>query len=192
MPAPFVDPLCIMLVAVAASTSLVALYLINAAKGRKDLSSFALPGAVIGAFDFISGFFMSFVWPFPGPLSAYNMLFGDPMLFLGIIMLAGSLMVYKNMKPNIVSLFGFFIGIYLFVETYGIVSLGLEKGSDLYMALGFYLFAALSSIFSPIVYLDPKKNRSAYYFLAALLIITAFFSIAIGSIGIYGHLASPP
>ena len=126
MPAPFVDPLCIMLVAVAASTSLVALYLINAAKGRKDLSSFALPGAVIGAFDFISGFFMSFVWPFPGPLSAYNMLFGDPMLFLGIIMLAGSLMVYKNMKPNIVSLFGFFIGIYLFVETYGIVSLGLE------------------------------------------------------------------
>ncbi len=193
MSAPFVDPLTIMLVAVAASTSLIALYLIEAAKGSKSLSNIAVPGMVIGFFDFASGFLMSFAWPFPGALSAYNMLFGDPMLFLGIIMIAGSYMLYRNIKPNIVSIFGFFLGIYLFVETYAIYALGLERGVDLYTALGLYFFSALAALLSPLVYINTKKNGyGAYYFLAALLIIAAFFAMLIGGVGIYGHLVSPP
>ncbi|MGC8652239.1 MAG: DUF981 family protein [Candidatus Micrarchaeia archaeon] len=193
MPAPFVDPLTIMLVAVATSTSLLALYLIGAARGKRVFADIAIPGIVVGFFDFVSGFFMSFVWPFPGALSGYNMLFGDPMLFLGLIMIAVSYMLYKNIKPNVVSIFGFFLGIYLFVETYAIVALKLERGIDLYSALGIYFFAALVSLLSPLVYLDPKKNgKAAYYFLAALLIIVAFFSILVGGSGIFEHLVAPP
>ncbi|MGC8623269.1 MAG: DUF981 family protein [Candidatus Micrarchaeia archaeon] len=188
----FVDPLAIMLVAVAASTGIIALYFIGVARGKRSFANLAIPGFAIGAFDFFSGLFMSFVWPFPGALAAYNMLFGDPMLFLGIIMLAGSYMLYKGIEIKVLSLFGFLLGIYLAVETYAMVALKLETGNNLLAALGLYGFSTLAAILSPLVYLDAKKNKNAYYLLAALLIIAAFFAMLIGVIGIYGHLVSPP
>ena len=182
----FVDPLTIMLVAVASSASLIAIYLIGQALGKRNAEELAIPGFFIGIFDFLSGFFMSFSWPLP---DAYKMLFGDPMLFLGIIMMAGSYMLYKKINPRYLSLFGFFLGIYLLVETYGIAALNLEKGNYFLPAFSFFLFSALAALFSPLVY---TKNKYAYYFLAALLIIAAFLALFIGSAGIYGHLASPP
>ena len=188
----FVDPLTIMLVAVAASTYLIALYLYRVAKGRRDFDDIAIASFFTGLFDFISGFLISFTWPFPGNLSAYNMLFGDPMLFLGIIMLAGSVMLYRKINPKVVSIPAFILGVYLLVETYAIPALGLEPGAYFIPAFSLYLFATLSAIFSPVVYLDPKKNAYAYYFVAALLIITALIAIFIGCGGIYEHLASPP
>ncbi|MGC8699988.1 MAG: DUF981 family protein [Candidatus Micrarchaeia archaeon] len=80
----------------------------------------------------------------------------------------------------------FFLGV---VETYGIAALNLEKGNYFLPAFSFFLFSALAALFSPLVY---AKNKYAYYFLAALLIIAAFLALFIGSAGIYGHLASPP
>lgn len=185
----FIDPLAIMLVAVAASAGLIALYFIQAAKGKKSFEDIAVPGFAIGFFDFVSGLYMSFLWPLPGP---YNMLFGDPMLFLGIIMLAGSFMLYKKINPNVLSYFGFLLGIYLLAETYGIYALGLEKGAYFLPAFSFYLFSTLSALFSPLANLNPKSSRWAYYFLALLLIVTAFLAVFIGVFAIYGHLASPP
>jgi len=58
-------------------------------------------------------------------------------------------------------------------------------------ALGLYGFSALSALFSPLVYLSPKNHKSAYYLLAGLLILAAFFAILIGSTGIYMHLVFP-
>ena len=188
----FVDPLTIMLVAVAASAGLIALYFYRLAKGRRDFEDLAIAGFFTGLFDFISGFLISFTWPFPGNLSAYNMLFGDPMLFLGIIMLAGSVMLYKKINPKVVSIPAFILGLYLLVETYAIAALGLEKGVYFAPAFSFYLFSTLSAIFSPIAYLDAKKHAYAYYFVVAMLIITALLALFIGCSGIYEHLASPP
>jgi len=188
----FVDPLTIMLVAVAASLSLIAWYLLGTAKGKRNLSNLAVPMFVLGLFDFISGFYMSFAWPFPAPLASYNMLFGDPMLFLGIILLSGGYMLYETLDVRVLSWLGFLIGIYLAVETIAIITLQLEKGIDLYTALGLYGFSALSALLSPLVYFSPKNHKSAYYLLAGLLILAAFFAILIGSTGIYMHLASPP
>jgi len=189
----FIDPLCIMLVAVAASTGLIAIYLVKAARGSKNIADLAIPGITIGMFDFISGFFMSFAWPFPGAVSAYNMLFGDPMLFLGLIMVAGSYMLYKHINLNILSFFGFLLGIYLFIESYAIVALKLETGQNLLPAFGFYFLSALAAFLSPLIYLNPKKGgKSAYYFIAVLLVLVAFLAMFIGGIGIYGHLVSPP
>jgi len=188
----FVDPLTIMLVAVAASTGLIALYLYRLAKGRRDFEDLAIAIFFTGLFDFMSGFFFSFTWPFPGNLSAYNMLFGDPMLFLGLIMLSSSVMLYKKINPKVISIPAFLLGLYLLVETYAIAALGLESGAYFIPAFSLYLFATLSAIFSPIVYLDAKKHAYAYYFVIALLIITALLAIFIGCAGIYEHLASPP
>jgi putative membrane protein len=189
----FIDPLTIMLVAVAASAGIIALYIIKATLGKKNFSDLAVAGFAIGTFDFISGFFMSFLWPFPGALSAYNMLFGDPMLFLGLIMLAGSYMLYKNIDVKVLSYFGFLLGIYLFIETYAIYVLGLEKGVYFLPAFSFYLFSGLAAFLSPLVYANPKKGgKYAYYLLAAFLIIVAFLAMFIGGAGIYGHLTSTP
>ncbi|MGC9011250.1 MAG: DUF981 family protein [Candidatus Micrarchaeia archaeon] len=185
----FVDPLTIMLVAVAASASLIAIYLISQALGKKIAEELAMPGFFIGVFDFLSGFFMSFSWPLPG---AYNILFGDPMLFLGIIMLAGSYMLYKKISLRYMPILGFLLGIYLLVETYGIATLNLESGKYFMPAFSFYLFSTISALLSPIASLDPKKYKYAYHFLAALLILTALLAMFIGCGGIYEHLASPP
>jgi uncharacterized membrane protein len=101
-------------------------------------------------------------------------------------------MLYKKINPRVLSLPAFILGLYLLVETYAIVALGLEPGAYFIPAFSFYLFATLSAIFSPVVYLDPKKHAYAYYFVAALLIITALIAIFIGCTGIYEHLSSPP
>ena len=187
----FVDSLTVMLLALAASSAMIAYFLIGTVRGKKDFADMAPAGFMLALFDFISGFYMSFFWPLPGP---YNMLFGDPLLFLGMILLAGSFMLYKGFDIKILSMPGVFLGIYLFAETYGMVAFNLEKGVDFLPAFGLYLLAAIASVASPLVYLDTKSRngRMAYYFLAIMFILVAFIALFIGSAGIVAHLASPP
>ncbi len=189
--AVFVDSLAIMLLALGSSASLLALYFLYAVRQKKTINNLAIPIIGFGLFDFASGFLMSFTWPLP---PAYNMLFGDPLLFLGLLMVMGGYMLYKNMNLKVLSIFGFFLGIYLFVEEVAILNFKLETGVDLLSSMGLYVFSGLSAILSPLVYLDPKSNNGkyAYYLLAVLLIIAAFAALFIGYAGIYGHLFSPP
>ncbi|MGC8478475.1 MAG: DUF981 family protein [Candidatus Micrarchaeia archaeon] len=186
----FVDPLTVMLLSLGLSSIFLALYLLAKGMNKKWISSLVPPIFVLGFFNFISGFMMSFMWPLPG---AYNMLFGDPLLMLGLIMMAGAYMHTKNISINSLSIFGFFLGIYLAVEALGMAAFNLESGQYFLPAFSLYLFAALSGIFSPLVYANAKgSGRYAYYFLFALLIITAFLALFIGYAGIYSHLGSPP
>jgi len=187
----YIDSLTVMLLALAASSAMIAYFLIGTVRGKKDFADMAPAGFMLALFDFISGFYMSFFWPLPGP---YNMLFGDPLLFLGMILLAGSFMLYKGLDIKILSMPGVFLGIYLFAETYGMVAFNLEKGVDFLPAFGLYLLAAIAAVASPLVYLDTKSRngRMAYYFLAIMFILIAFIALFIGSAGIVAHLASPP
>ncbi|OJI06984.1 MAG: hypothetical protein BK997_03945 [Candidatus Micrarchaeum sp. ARMAN-1] len=189
--AVFVDSLAIMLLALGSSASLLAMYFLYAVRQKKTINNLAIPIIGFGLFDFASGFLMSFTWPLP---PAYNMLFGDPLLFLGLLMVMGGYMLYKNMNLKVLSIFGFFLGIYIFVEAVAILNFKLETGVDLLSSMGLYVFSGLSAILSPLVYLDPKSNNGkyAYYLLAVLLIIAAFAALFIGYAGIYGHLFSPP
>ncbi len=185
----FVDPLSVMLLVAGMSTLLLAIYALMSVRNKKGLANLAVPMFAFGLFDFISGFLMSFAWPMPG---AYNMLFGDAQLVLGLLMLIGGYMVYKNMDLKILTVFGFFFGIYLAVEAAAIPAFGLESGINFLPAFGLYVFAALSALFSPLVYVGSKNQKYAYYFLFALLIITTFLLFFIGYTSIYEHLGSPP
>ncbi len=188
--AGFVDSLAVMLLALGSSASLIAIYFIMLVKWKKSISNLVVPALVLGLFDAISGFYMSFAWPLP---PAYNMLFGDPLMFLGLIMIMGAIMIYKNINIKMLSIFGFFLGIYLFMEAAAISAFKLETGVDFLAAMGLYIFAGLSAILSPLMYADKKSNvRYVYYLLAALLIITAFIALFIGYGAIYAHLGSPP
>ena len=108
----FVDPLSVMLLVAGMSTLLLAIYALMSVRSKKGLANLAVPMFAFGLFNFISGFLMSFAWPMPG---AYNILFGDAQLVLGLLMLMGGYMVYKNMDLKILTVFGFFFGIYLAV-----------------------------------------------------------------------------
>ncbi|MCL4411540.1 DUF981 family protein [Candidatus Marsarchaeota archaeon] len=186
----FVDPLAVMLLVAGLSTLLLAIYAFMFARGKKGLANLAVPMFVLGMFNFISGFFLSFAWPMPG---AYNMLFGDAQLVLGLLMLMGGYMLYKNIDIKILTIFGFFFGIYLAMQAVAIPAFGLESGANFLPAFGLYVFAALSGIFSPLVYTSSKSGlKYAYYFLFALLIITTFLLLFIGYTAIYEHLGSPP
>ena len=186
----FVDSLAVMLLGVGVSSVLIAMYMIMVAMGKKQLSQIAVPAMVLGIFDAVSGFYISFAWPLP---AAYNMLFGDPMLFLGLFMVMGGYMLYKNIDIKLLSIPGALFGIYMLVEMVAIFTLHLESGQDLLPSLGLYGFAGLSALLSPLVYSGVKGNgKYAYYLLALLLILTAFIALIIGYGAIYSHLASPP
>ena len=186
----FVDALTVMLLSLGLSTLLIALYFLGRGLNKKWVSDLTVPVFALGFFNFVGGFLMSMTWPLPG---AYNMLFGDPLLMLGIIMMAGAYMVSRNISLKILSIFGFFLGLYIAVGAAGMMAFNLESGAHLLTAFPLFVFAALSGIFSPLIYLGNKgSGKYAYYFLFALLIITAFFAFLIGYLGLYEHLQAPP
>ncbi len=186
----FIDSLAVMLLLTGLSALVLAFYVFLSLKGKKDLSVLVVPTFIFGIFDAVSGFVMSFTWPLPG---AYNMLFGDPLLVLGLILIAGAFMIYKKMDVRILSIFAVFLGIYIAISAAAMYNFHLERGIDLISALGFYIAAALSAIFSPLVYINAKSSgKYAYWFLFALLIVTAFAALFIGYNAIYSHLQLPP
>lgn len=186
--ATFIDPLTVMLLSLGMSALLLALYYFKVGSGKKDISSLVVPAFILGLFNAVSGFLMSFTWPLPG---SYNMLFGDPLLVLGLLMIAGSYMISKGMDVKVLSLLGFLLGVYLIVGMIGITQFGMESGNDWLTATGLYAFSMLAAIFSPILYLKPKgSNRYAYYFEVFLLVVVMLFALLIGYMGLDEHLGS--
>ncbi|EQD64316.1 membrane protein containing DUF981 [mine drainage metagenome] len=186
--ATFIDPLTVMLLSLGMSALLLALYYFKAGSGKKDMGSLVVPVFVLGLFNAISGFLMSFTWPLPG---SYNMLFGDPLLVLGLLMIAGSYMASKGTDVKVLSLLGFLLGIYLLVGTIGISQFGMEHGNNWITATGLYAFSFLAGIFSPVLYLKPKgSNKYAYYFEAFLLIVVMLIALLIGYMGLHEHLGA--
>ena len=186
--ATFIDPLTVMLLSLGMSALLLALYYFKVGSGKKDISSLVVPAFILGLFNAVSGFLMSFTWPLPG---SYNMLFGDPLLVLGLLMIAGSYMISKGMDVKVLSLLGFLLGVYLIVGMIGITQFGMESGNDWLTATGLYAFSMLAAIFSPILYLKPKgSNRYAYYFEVFLLVVVMLFALLIGYMGLDEHLGA--
>ncbi len=186
----FIDSLSVMLLLLGFSTLIIAMFFFLSARGKKDMSVLIAPGFIFGLFDAVSGFLMSFSWPLPG---AYNMLFGDPLLVLGLFLIAGAFMLYKKMDVRIISVFGVFLGVYLAISAAAIANFNLETGVNFLPSFGLYVFSALSGIFSPLIYVKGnRKGKYAYYFVFALLIITTFIAFFLGYGSIYAHLRSPP
>ncbi|MFG1519184.1 MAG: DUF981 domain-containing protein [Thermoplasmataceae archaeon] len=192
----FVDPLAIMLIGLAMGTAIGAFYFYFAARGNKEqIQSLIYPAIGIGFFDFISGFYMSFTWPMTGYGYAYNMLFGDPLLMFGLLLMISAIMVYKNMHLGLMPILALLLGIYVLDGAYSIVTLRLERGNDLITAMGLYLFDGIGAVLAPIVYLKPQANSTnkyLYYLEWIILGIGTVFALVIGYMALNGHLASPP
>ncbi len=186
MSAEFIDPLAVMLLALGMTTAIGGMYFLFSALGNeKKIEGLLMPAVGVGLFDFISGFLMSFTWPLP---SSYNMLFGDPLLMAGILLTVSAFAYYKHYDISSVSILLFFLGIYVIIESVGIVHYHLESGDNLLAAMGLYIVDGIAAILSPIMYIDPKKGKIPYMIEAAILIIGTLIALFIGYTAIYGHL----
>ena len=194
----FVDPLAVMLIGLALGTAIGAFYFFFAARGNFDqIRALIVPAIGIGAFDFASGFYMSFAWPMTSYGIPYNMLFGDPLLLLGLFLMIAAAMAFKDQKNIHLGIFPVMVvilGIYVLVGAYSIVELKLETGNDLITAMGLYLFDGIGAILAPIMYIKPVKasGKYAYYVEWIILGIGTVFALVIGFMALNGHLASPP
>ncbi|MCL4359486.1 MAG: DUF981 domain-containing protein [Candidatus Thermoplasmatota archaeon] len=191
----FVDPLAVMLIGLAMGTLLGAFYFFFAARGDKEqIKSLIVPAFGVGVFDLVSGFYMSFAWPMTGFGYAYNMLFGDPLLLFGLILIMAAFMIYKDMHPGIMPLLVLLLGIYVLVGAYSIVQLKLESGQNLVTSMGLYLFDGIGAILAPVLYLKPSTGtgKTLYYVEWIILGIGTIFALVIGYMALNGHLAHPP
>ncbi|WP_393971110.1 DUF981 domain-containing protein [Oxyplasma meridianum] len=190
----YVDPLAVMLIGLGMGTFLSAFYYFFKARGNEEqIKNLIVPALGIGMFDFISGFYMSFAWPMTTYATPYNMLFGDPLLLFGILLMVSAVMVYKNMHLGMIPMLFVLLGIYVLVGAYSIVQLKLETGNDLITAMGLYLFDGIGAILAPIAYLKPEgSKKSAYYIEWIILGVGTIFALVIGYIALNGHLAAPP
>ncbi|MCL4334216.1 MAG: DUF981 domain-containing protein [Candidatus Thermoplasmatota archaeon] len=196
--ATFVDPLAVMLIGLSFGTAIGAFYFLFSARGMTEqVRALVIPAIGVGAFDFMSGFYMSMFWPFPSFVASYNMLFGDPLLLFGLLLMVLAVLVYrdpKNVNLGIVPILLMLLGIYVLVGAYSIVQLKLETGQNLITAMGLYLFDGIGAVLSPLAYIRPNKTAGKYlYYLEFVLLgIGTVFSLLIGYIALNGHLASPP
>jgi putative membrane protein len=189
---PFVDSLTVMLIGLAMGLALGAFYFFfRAREDEKMLNALIVPAFVVGLFDFMSGFLMSFTWPLPG---AYDMLFGDPLLLFGLILVMTSVAYYKKMNLGLIPVLSLLLGIYVLVGAYTIVQMKtLETGNDEITAVGLYIFSGIGALLAPIAYIKPSSgNKYLYYAEWIILGIATVFALVIGYTGFNAHLQSPP
>ncbi|MGC8568240.1 MAG: DUF981 family protein [Candidatus Micrarchaeia archaeon] len=181
-----INILMLSLVGVGLSALYLALWVLATVQNKKWLSSLPVPIFILGFFDFINGMYLSYTWPMP---STYNLLFGNPLMLFGTLMLAGGYMLYKGTNPKILSLFGFFLGIFLIIESAAMYNYKLESGQYLPPAFGLFLFSGISGLLAPVVYADSKgSGKYLYYILFIFLILTMLAAFFVGYMAIYSHL----
>ncbi len=186
----FIDSLTVMLLSTGFTALIISFYIFMLIKAKKDFTQLIVPAFVFGLFDAVSGFVMSFTWPLPG---SYNILFGDPLLIAGLILISGACMLYKKIDLRILSIFAVFLGIYILIGAVAMFAFHLESGNDLISASALYILSGLSSVLSPSIYMNPKGNgRFLYWILFIMLILTALVSFFISFNGLYMHLQYAP
>ena len=194
----FEDPLAVMLIGLSFGTAIGAFYFLFAARGMTEqVKALVFPAIGVGAFDFMSGFYMAMFRPFLSSVAEYNMHFADPLLLFGLLLIIVAVMAYKTPEKTnfgIMPILIMMLGIDVLVGAYSIAQLKLETGQNLITALGLYLFDGIGALLAPLAYLKPNKaaGKYAYYLEFVLLGIGTIFSLVIGYTTLNGHLASLP
>lgn len=139
-----------------------------------------------GAYALLYGLLYSIIVPSPFTV-ADGELFGDPLVFLGIVSIITGVIMVKNVSLSFVSIFAFFAGI--LGITYGVEGYKLGMSSPLVLLL-MYLGAGIGGILVVPLVLVPNKKAMQ---ITAILAAIAFFGVAIitlyvGTTAIGGHL----
>lgn len=184
----FIDSLAIMLIGVGSGTFLGALYFFYSAMGKFEWirDQLVVPAVGIGIFDFMSGYEISFTWPLP---AGYNMLFGDPLLFFGILLVVGAIMTYKKMKVSSLSFLSVILGIYVIMGAYGIFTYKLESGNNLIGSMALYLADGIAALLAPMLIIEPKGvGKVLYYIEFVVLTLGTIVALYMGYTALTSHL----
>ncbi len=202
----FTDELVFYLFTLAFSGLLLAYFMTDAyldyRKGKmeikKRLESLSLPLLLLGGYLLVIGVVSQFTWFLPG---AYDILFFDPIVAFGLILIAFSLSARYDVASKYVGFMALLFGI--MTVLYGVFgyNIGLTKEPLEFLAL-FVLFGASGIMTFPATLIIDNfpRTKSAmpkywHFFLAVLWLLLIFagaaaFTIAVGALP--AHLANPP
>ncbi|CAC12224.1 conserved hypothetical membrane protein [Thermoplasma acidophilum] len=170
-------------------------------KGVKDIEEVMKPGAfpllVLGMIITIMGIYGEMTWPLPG---SYNILFYDPYLILGLILLmvAISLILKQKLQyTGIIALFAGLIAIYYGANAY----IDKMTASPIAM-LGLYIAFGLTGVFTyptTLIYdLLPGKAKVSKLWMVVLvifwigLVVSAVLAALTAIEAVPQHLLKPP
>lgn len=188
-------------------TGLILLYTISSVykvskRGKKNfleyLEGASVPLFILGLYIFITGIIGQILWPLPG---SYNILFFDPYISFGIVLLAFSISIKYKIRLGYTGFFGLLIGIMAIVYGIHAYSLGMTKAP--LMLLLMYLFYGLAGIMScPIAFFVDKLTHLqkriglgwdiSFVLFWVFLVIASILAITLGATALPYHLASPP
>lgn len=203
LPYDFLDSMAWTVVASAALIGLAALRLRYKASadtveenGKSLRKGFAAAIGTCGAYLFLTGIAISFLWPFGTPYGAqyappfaggyWNVLFGGIASLGGLVLLATSMALYFNSGLSVVSYFAAVAGLYAAVDAYAILSLWITK-QPLVSALGYLSFAAAGFLSVPATHSDNKWLRrlfAIFAFLFALAWLVQAMTFTLGHLGV--------
>ncbi len=136
---------------------------------------------MVGAFVSVLGFWGELVWPLPGP---YNMLFYDPTLLGGMLLLAFAILVHLKLPTQYLGVLAGVSG--LGIEYYGargyLLSLTKDPLEMFLLFLGFDLTAALAhpvTLYVDWYILEPSRNRPTASPSAAMAPVPRFWNVPV-------------
>lgn len=176
-------------------------YLEYRKKGTANLEEYLKPGifplGILGVVILIMGFYGEMTWPLPG---SYNILFGDPFMFIGMILIMMVLAIWFKQKLQYVGILAFFAGI---IAIYYGANAYLDKMTSSPIAmLGLYIAFGLTGIFTfptTLIYdMLPGKEKASKAWTAVLvifwigLIVSAVLAAITAIEAVPQHLLVPP
>lgn len=170
-------------------------------KGVKDIESALRPGAyplgIFGGIITIMAIYGEMTWPLP---SSYNILFYDPYLMLGLILMMMSVAIILKQKLQYVGIVALFAGL---ISIYYGASAYMDKMTSSPIAmLGLYVAFGLTGVFTypaTLIYdtLPGKGKVSAAWTVLLVifwigLVVSAVLASVTGVPAVSQHLLAPP
>jgi putative membrane protein len=176
-------------------------YLEYRKNGAKNIEEILKPGVfplgVLGVVILIMGFYGEMTWPLPG---SYNILFYDPYMFIGMILVMMAIAIGYRQKLQYVGILAFFAGI---IAIYYGANAYIDKMTSSPIAmLGLYIAFGLTGVFTfptTLIYdMLPGRDKVSKGWTVILvlfwlgLIISAVLAAITAIEAVPQHLLSPP
>ncbi len=165
---------------------------------QKHLKGSSVPMLVVGIYLFASAFWGQSVWPLPG---SYNILFYDPLIAFGILLIAFSLAIRYRVSLEYAGFLGLMVG--FMTIGYGIQGYNIGLTSAPIALLAMYFFYGIAGILSyPVALIADrlpglqKKPWAGWYMVLALFCIFLFLASGVAALvgigAVPAHLVLAP
>ena len=153
-------------------------------KDKRLRMGFAAAIGLCGFYLFLSGITISIAWPFTISGGVYNVLFGGIATLGGLVLIAGSIVLFFNANPRPISYFATLVGLYGVVDAYAILTYGLTS-SPLLSALGYLSFVAPAVLSVPAAHFENKLWKRLFIVFLILFAVAWLYQAANFT---FGHL----